>query len=1195
MSDVLRVDFSKGIYGELEGSIIPESYAALVCNALMESGTPRPVKGPVVAAAQTVWTGANTQATQAPPGGTTQIYTFRNIFYYSGGNRRFYASERYGLQDRVYYADGAQPMKIINGQADKLGIVPPIVPLVVTISDPLIIKAPRLTAIKGAGKLQPGTYAYRIGPEFSTGQTADGGFTTTGIFSPVATVIVSDPNSGVKVEWDSSVDAFAGRVQIYGRLSADVVNPVSTLDGNPWTSLGSQGAYNLGGWSGMNLPAVQNGANGNWSSVVAPLFSSQQGTSSWVDDGTTATPAKNTVYGSFTVMEDGPNSPGTFTSYLYTWVRSVNGHIDESGPSTPVNITGYGQRTLTRPGFNGQMVRDGLIVSGATNTITVTASTRGTRVIGIYDGGDPDYTIITVDTASGGHGLTDSQVVGMIYQVLPDSAQPKAFQAVRDMAITTGPNLTLGSAPTAVMTPATLYWQARSWGGVGLATYAVAPIYGDPFCGTAVAGAAPVDGPAMGPALACTASGTAGAGLYTSKISWPVVANATGYAIFYQDNGAGTASNSGTWLRVGIVKASGQASGLETWTDTGGACPQISGALNTVNQPPHTHCFKVKKGLISASQVVAPSLVLGYPSTMVAYLVTDQHFTMTISGGLGSYTGLAIGSTVDFSNPYLGATTTGTGITWSATSNLVTPLSNTGYQANSDLSNTAVNPFNLPSGLCVVSNIVGNVVTLTGVAPETGVNDAASSAINPIQVPYGHVDTGNITSWVVYKSQDGTAYLRAATLPLSQTVWKDDTSTVTLTDPPDSFYTENGVGVLFDAAPADLTQLTRHNGMLFGISKGMIRWTPVNRPDAWPRMFFLQTDAEPVGLLSTTDSLLVFTLSGVKRIIGDVPTDLSMRNTQATHGCIAPETIQQTHNGVVYLSQDGLVVFNNYDNRSYKLVSTKLLKRFFFSPSVPTTVFPHWWVPTPKTFGYTYLLRNFVEPKRTGMAAQVDTIVSVTAALPYIRSWFHEGKYYLYYYGNSSYVHHTILCVDMRAEDPIVTYINAHPMDVRVSEYGVCYMLFHGLRLAGVLSDGSSTLATAVGLEGAQPDDDTGFAGYTKDEANPALFTWHPQVGSTVNLCVHTGPITLRQPAARKKWRKVEVHGTGSATIWAYADGYNLTPSVPGAVTATETPSRARQMNFPRWSKGYALRLLLSGPINLVALELDADPEPRES
>lgn len=1151
MSNVFRVDFSKGIYGELEASIMPENHCAYVSNVIFESGSPRPCHAPLVAPNQTVWTGANTTTTQAPPAGTIQVFSYRNTFYFSSGSYRYYAAERYGAHDRIYYADGTNHKKIINGLSDDLGLPAPASQLAVTIANPVSIKAPRCTVLPGGGSLKAGNYAYRL--YVTTGNFSNiGGSAGKGnaFFGPIQLVSVATDNSAVLVEWDSSLAAFS-KVSVCGRFVPDI-EPAFTTDGTvPESWLNPQ--YDYG-------------------KRVSPLYSANLSENSWKDDGKTAVPAKSQwMYVKPVVINATDDSVADFTQYCYTWVRNVNGHIDESGPSPVTAVNGYGIRSITRPAYNGPFTKTGTIASTSTTAVTIAKSTRGKRIIGVYDDPASDYTIITTDTSVTGHGLSNGTQIGIVYGDQADFTAPKAYKAIKDVTVSTYSALgKLSSAPTGSAVASTVFGQGR--GATTAGAYGISPILGDPYTAfggnittqqdiPAQAGVTPITG-------YCFPSGM-GPGIWNVSLTWPVVVGASGYNIYYSPDAGMT-----TWYKIAVVAASGSITGNEVYYDTGGPVLETLGAI-TATDNTATHTFKIKKGIIKKSDIQRRT---AYYSTLglEAYIVPTQEFTITVSTGLGAYTGLTTGSILDFSVPYPGVTTSG-----STAGGLPT-----------------VAPFNLPTGSIGIKSIVGSVITCYGVAPEDAANTTTMAAINPISIPYGSVSTGNVTGWNIYKSEAGSGSLLAATVEIATSTWTDNTNIVDLTTPPDSFYLENGAYVIFAAPPSDLTGLCLHHGMLFGISGNNIRWTPVNRPDAWPEIFFVQMPSTPIALKSTPGSLLVFCLDGVYRINGTIPTDLKKTGTLATHGCTGSLTVQNTPIGFVYLSNDGLAVFNPYSNKSEKLVPHKLLKRFFYSPSVCTTNFPHWYIPARKTFAYAYLLRYFAEPKRAGMAAQIDNVVSVTGNIEYIRSFFHDGKYYLYYSGNSNYANHTILCVDVRHQDPIVSMLNFRPLDVHVNEFGFCYMLMPSVKVSGIDSDGTSTLASAVALENALVDVDTGFAAAVRNESVSYLFTWHPQTGNTASLFLNSGPIVINKPDVRKRWRKVEVHGRRSgqtAYIGCYADDVNLSTNGDGQITTSESPSRVRQYNLPRWSKGYNLRAEVSGQIDLIGLEIETVREPSES
>ena len=252
-----------------------------------------------------------------------------------------------------------------------------------------------------------------------------------------------------------------------------------------------------------------------------------------------------------------------------------------------------------------------------------------------------------------------------------------------------------------------------------------------------------------------------------------------------------------------------------------------------------------------------------------------------------------------------------------------------------------------------------------------------------------------------------------------------------------SSYTENGVDVLFDVPPLGLEMPTLHGGMLFGIDGHKVRWTPTNQHDAWPDNFYFLFQYKPVAIASFAQALIVLCTDAIYRIEGTEATQLVQIGTGADLGCIAPHSVQVSERGLFYLSRKGVMVFDG--TRAECLTDKKVSGDFFIATSSPQPVDCPM-VATQDSQAYAWLCQT---DGLMGGSPNGDT--NPPAGVIYaIRSFIHDGRYWLYYGGDPNYGSNGMVGIDFSAaEMPIIT-LGLRPIDVHVSRAEECFMLFSG-------------------------------------------------------------------------------------------------------------------------------------------------------
>lgn len=479
-----------------------------------------------------------------------------------------------------------------------------------------------------------------------------------------------------------------------------------------------------------------------------------------------------------------------------------------------------------------------------------------------------------------------------------------------------------------------------------------------------------------------------------------------------------------------------------------------------------------------------------------------------------------------------------------------------------EISNTAIYPSRLET-----PSSPGNIRISIPVVTATHISATVTSIT---YIP----NDGYITYKNLYRTSVSNGYLLVEKLPVATTTYIDSVGTDFLKDPPTSYYTENGVAVIFDKPPLGLTGLTSHYGMLFGIDGNTVRCTPINQPHAWPAVFVWSFDFKPMALASFAGSLIVLCENALYRLDGTQPTQLAINLTKSHDGCIAPYSVQKTSDhGLIYLSRRGLMIFDGMDSRC--ISDQSVSSRFWQAPSyIPGDSLRYLLLPTLASHNYAALayedgIRNDIS---IGFAQHANHIAS--GAIKDIKSFLWNGKYFIFWSNVSgNYGAHTCVCVDLKREGLPITTLPLRLRDAHTNEVGRVFSLYNSS------STGIQAFTTAESLLGVDMSSVSSV-----DSVIGELFV---DESTLLPFHIRTGQQCLGNIAERKRFKYVEFHGfgvnPGTVRVRIYIDGIYI---CDGLATLSETPDKKRRVNIPIGKQmGYTIDVELCGCANIRAIE----------
>lgn len=119
--------------------------------------------------------------------------------------------------------------------------------------------------------------------------------------------------------------------------------------------------------------------------------------------------------------------------------------------------------------------------------------------------------------------------------------------------------------------------------------------------------------------------------------------------------------------------------------------------------------------------------------------------------------------------------------------------------------------------------------------------------------------------------------------------------------------------------------LCENNGVFFLAQGPLLYFSAVGNPHAWPTTQFITFDDEITGITPEFMGILVFTRNKAFRVIGaDNPSTVQKIYIPGNHGCISWRSIAMLNNAPVWLSNDGICIWdgNTISVPSYRVVKT---------------------------------------------------------------------------------------------------------------------------------------------------------------------------------------------------------------------------------------------------------------------------------
>jgi len=199
--------------------------------------------------------------------------------------------------------------------------------------------------------------------------------------------------------------------------------------------------------------------------------------------------------------------------------------------------------------------------------------------------------------------------------------------------------------------------------------------------------------------------------------------------------------------------------------------------------------------------------------------------------------------------------------------------------------------------------------------------------------------TWDVTNWgtkdqsisyaKVYRTADnGADFFEVGEIHYNYNSLTQTGSFTTLTDemPDETLLLQNPLTSQENYPPPDAGKyLCENNGVFFLAQGTLLYFSSVGNPHAWPTTQFLTFDDEITGITPEFMGILVFTRNNVYRVIGaDNPETIQKIYIPGNHGCISWRSIAMLNNAPVWLSNDGICLWdgNNISVPSYRVVKT---------------------------------------------------------------------------------------------------------------------------------------------------------------------------------------------------------------------------------------------------------------------------------
>jgi len=827
------------------------------------------------------------------------IFEYRGRWWFSP-KRRDWAGEFVGNQERLYYKeDGKIPMKIIDGTEAQLGTIVPVTAPKVTETDSVMPMGLTVAVTSGGGGITV------VDANNTTGLTAGtvtyrvGYRTKDGLLPACAPVSVTVVNQdSTTLTWSTPTLDGIVSVVIYGRTAGQeqILDEIGPND----TSWQDSGAMSPTGQYANTLDTLDN------------------------------------FY------------------YFYTFLRTVNGHLDESGPSPVFGpIETPKARLITRfPNFEG-----GFVGSTTWTGATVAKTATQLNLSGAYTRLGSNRTVYTTETA---HGLATGARIGIITKHTGlDAHTRKQVYLIKTF------NTDLASPTISALIDGDT--SANGW-TVGTVLHVKVTAFRGASWGNCY-GAAPAETLPSADATLTAAGGKTA----IVRIGYNQ-GDVDGFHVYLDGLWIATLKPDVLFLEFDNTAA-------------GNAARPVPTANTTRTRAFHA---PADSGLIFDTTLAAAAPAkLGTIATTVQALVT--------------YAGHGLKK-----GDLLSANTA-----WKELSGLYTV-----YEEDD------ANHFYMDVLLEQDDSGTGKTLTIPGPAFRY------------------------VTQWALYcrRGSVGADALLVGTYPIEKVEATDAKPVSALGGTCPSSYSastpEGSVLVEFRPPPSTATRHTLHNNCLWYIDGRTVGWSPINRPDAAPIAFTKTFPGQPVALVSYAGSMIILCTDGIWRADGFDPANLSISQTLARDGCIAPFSPRTTAAGLVYLSARGLMAFQAQLNDSVSISDGKIAPDLFTGPSSSGVddQWPYWWIPTRRSAAWAKLTRELPSATPDQMERKIDFTLPMPGIIEEARSFYWRGKYYLFYVGGNFGYHGTVV-VDCTRQGYPTNFLGMRPMAAHVTERDRAFLL----------------------------------------------------------------------------------------------------------------------------------------------------------
>lgn len=506
---------------------------------------------------------------------------------------------------------------------------------------------------------------------------------------------------------------------------------------------------------------------------------------------------------------------------------------------------------------------------------------------------------------------------------------------------------------------------------------------------------------------------------------------------------------------------------------------------------------------------------------------------------------------------------------------------------------------------------------------------------------------GYYKTWNLYRTGASGAFQLVEKIDIYESNYLDKTSTEYLGTTPSSYYIDSGLfGSLqidFNVPPVGLQSLTSHYGMLFGVNGQRVQWTPIGQPDAWPDVYYYDFTYKPLALASFGTGIIVLCEDAIYRIDGNQPGSMSLSKTNANEGCIAPYTVQKTNKGLVYLSKRGVMIFNGMDAQC--ITDNRIPSNMLLGPSKLENPVNFWWIPTKLGYFYGNFAFNDGVYYPDESANRFYQTNPVPSAIYDIKSFYHNGRYFLVYTKSDYYSAHTTICIDLQVEGFPITTLGLKPIDIVVNELDDVYFLVDNqsngdltnlstfkaqnseaepfiasetytvptspyqitvvnsstfVSNQSVYNSTDGVLMNQVSSSPAANEYSVSNGVYTFGSAsvgkqiiikyqfgfatNTGLSIWKLFGGkSNMPLVIRSGQKGFGNTTERRKYEHIEFYGNGTLYTRCYIDTNWIADDI---VSLTELPSKVRKFNLPKGKRtGYNLDFEAYGDTNRLVVE----------